>query len=118
MDIGEDVRIAMSAKLDKTNPKGMHIGDFTGIGPGTLILSHDFVGSRHADTWIGKNCHLGAKVVVVAGVRIGDNCIIAPLSLVMRDIPSGSLAAGNPARVIEKGLTLGPWGIRNWDGKK
>lgn len=49
---------------------------------------------------------------------MGDSCIVAPASVVMKDVPSGSLVVGNPARVIESGLTLGPWGIRNWDGRK
>lgn len=116
MDIGSGARVSLSARLDKTNPSGVHIGIDTGIGPEAVILTHDFVASKHTDTWIGRNCHIGAKVIVTAGVRIGDSCIVAPGSVVMRDVPSGSLVAGNPARVIEKGLELGPWGIRNWDG--
>ncbi len=116
MDIGAGARISLKARLDKTNPRGIHIGADTGIGPDAVILTHDFVASKHTDTWIGRNCHIGAQAIVTAGVRIGDSCIVAPGSVVMRDVPSGCLVAGNPARVIEKDLQLGPWGIRNWDG--
>lgn len=116
MDIGNGVRISLKARLDKTNPTGIHIGRDTGIGPGAVILTHDFVKSKHLDTWVGQNCHIGAMAIVIAGVRIGDSCIVAPGSVVMRDVPSGSLVSGNPARVIESNLCLGPWGIRNWDG--
>ena len=48
---------------------------------------------------IGDNCWLGGGVTVCPGVTIGDRCVIAAGSVVTRDIPSDSLAAGNPAIV-------------------
>jgi acetyltransferase-like isoleucine patch superfamily enzyme len=116
MEIGNGARISMGAKLDKTHPKGIQIGEDTGVAVGAVILSHDFVKSRHVTTKIGKNCHIGAKAIVFPGVHIGDHCIVAPGAAVMKDVPDGCLVAGNPARVIEKGMELGPWGIRDWDG--
>ncbi len=101
-----------------TNPRGIHIGRDTGVGAGAVILSHDFVRSRHLNTRIGDNCHIGMNAIILPGITIGDSCIVAPASVVMKTVPSGSLVAGNPARVIESGLELGPWGIRNWDGKR
>ena len=52
---------------------------------------------------IGEDCWLGGGVVVCPGVSIGDRCIIAAGSVVTRDIPSDSLAAGVPA-VVKKSL--------------
>jgi acetyltransferase-like isoleucine patch superfamily enzyme len=49
---------------------------------------------------IGDDVWLGARVVVVAGVEIGDGCIIGASSVVTRSIPAGSIAVGNPARVV------------------
>lgn len=49
---------------------------------------------------IGDNCWLAANVTVCGGVTIGAGCIIGAGSVVTRDIPAGSLAAGNPCRVI------------------
>lgn len=49
---------------------------------------------------IGHDCWFGANVVVCPGVTIGDNVVIGAGSVVTRDIPSDSFAAGNPARVI------------------
>ncbi len=46
------------------------------------------------------------------GIRIGDECIAATASVVMKDMPSNCLIAGNPARVIEKNVHTGPWGYR------
>lgn len=49
---------------------------------------------------IGNDCWFGANVVVCPGVTIGDNCVIGAGSVVVRDIPANSFAAGNPCRVI------------------
>ncbi len=49
---------------------------------------------------IGHDCWFGANVVVCPGVTIGNNVVIGAGSVVTRDIPSDSFAAGNPARVI------------------
>lgn len=51
---------------------------------------------------IGNNVWIGAHVCVLPGVTIGDNCVIGAGSVVNRNIPAGTLAAGNPCRVIRK----------------
>ncbi len=51
---------------------------------------------------IGDNCWLGASVVICPGVTIGDNCVIGAGSVVTRDIPANSFAAGVPCRVIRE----------------
>ena len=49
---------------------------------------------------IGKNCWLGAGVIVMPGVTIGDNTVIGAGSIVTRDIPANVVAVGNPCRVM------------------
>lgn len=51
---------------------------------------------------IGNDCWFGANVVVCPGVTIGDNCVIGAGSVVTKDIPANSFAAGNPCRVIRE----------------
>lgn len=51
---------------------------------------------------IGNDCWIAANVVICGGVTIGDNCVIGAGSVVTRDIPSNSLAAGNPCKVIRE----------------
>lgn len=51
---------------------------------------------------VGNNVWIGAQVCVLPGVTIGDNCVIGAGSVVTKDIPSGTLAVGNPCRVIRK----------------
>lgn len=51
---------------------------------------------------IGDNCWIGGNAVICPGVHIGDNVVIGAGSVVTKDIPDWSIAAGNPCRVIRK----------------
>lgn len=51
---------------------------------------------------VGNDVWFGAGVMVLPGVTIGDNVVIGAGSVVNRDIPSGVVAAGNPARVLRQ----------------
>ncbi len=51
---------------------------------------------------IGNDCWISSDVTIIGGVTIGDGCIIGAGSVVTRDIPANSLAAGNPCRVIRE----------------
>lgn len=112
MDIAPGASISLSAKLDKTNPRGVHIGEGTSVTFGSAVLTHDYVNGKHLHTWIGKRCFIGARSIIMPGIRIGDECVIAPASVVMKDIPSNCLAAGNPARVIENSIRTANGGYR------
>jgi acetyltransferase-like isoleucine patch superfamily enzyme len=112
MDIGEGTAISMSAKLDKTNPRGIHIGKYSVVTFGAAILTHDYVNSLNRDVFIGDNCFIGAHSIILPGVTIGDSCIVAAASVVARDVPAGSLVAGNPARVVEHHVQTTHYGVR------
>ena len=113
MDIAPGCRISFSAKLDKNYPRGIHIGEGTAINFGACVLAHDTVRGMHVHTWIGKECNIGAQSMILPGVRVGDNCVVAAASVVMKDVPPNCLVAGNPARVMEKGIKTGRLGIIN-----
>ena len=51
-------------------------------------------------TRLGANVWLGANVVVTSGVTIGERCVVGANSVVTRDIPAFSVAAGAPAKVL------------------
>ena len=51
---------------------------------------------------IGRNCWLGAGVIVMPGVTIGDNVVIGAGSIVTKDIPSNVVAVGNPCRILRE----------------
>ena len=54
------------------------------------------------DVMIGNNVWLGGNVVVCPGVTIGDNVVVGAGSVVTKDIPSWTIAAGNPCKVIRE----------------
>jgi len=112
MDIGSGCRIALTAALDKTNPRGVHIGAYTEVSSRADIRAHDSAHLQHADTRIGERCHIGVGAVVCSGVTVGDGCIVAPGAVVMRDVAPGCVVVGNPARVVEKDIRTGKYGVR------
>ena len=72
MDIGKNCRISWKAHLDKSiNPKGIHIGDNTWVLSGAMILAHDHCRSLKADTYIGKNCVIGVRSIIMPGIAVG-----------------------------------------------
>lgn len=94
---------------------GISIGNDVYIGPDC-----GFYTATHPMSWpernrgieralpirIGNNCWFGGKVTVLAGVTIGDGCVIAAGSVVIHDVPPDSMAAGVPA-VIKKKIIQG-----------
>lgn len=56
---------------------------------------------KAAEIHIKKNAWLGARVIVLPGVTIGENAIIGSGAVVTKDIPDNTVAVGNPARVIK-----------------
>lgn len=96
------------------------IGDYTSFGPNVTIVTpvHPLIASerrqvvnQHGElkslcyaksVTIGNDVWLSANVTVCGGVKIGDGCVIGAGSVVTRDIPPHSLAAGVPCRVIRR----------------
>lgn len=85
---------------------GIVMGNNVRVAPGVGIISsgHDLNDyDRHekcSPIKIGNNVWIGMNAVVMPGVSIGDNVVIGAGSIVTSDIPSNSIAAGNPCRVI------------------
>lgn len=89
----------------------IYVGDYTMLGPGVTLASagHPILPQLreqgyqyNAPVHIGKNCWLGAGVIVVPGVTIGDNTVIGAGSVVTKDIPANVVAVGSPCRVLRE----------------
>ena len=87
----------------------IYIGDYTMLGPNVTIATagHPILPELREKAYqfnlpvhIGRNCWLGAGVVVLPGVTIGDNTVIGAGSIVTKDIPPNVVAVGNPCRVM------------------
>ena len=110
MHIDKTARISYGAKLDKTNPKGIHIGEESYIASGAIVFTHDFSRSMHKDTYIGKRCFIGANAIIMCGVKIGDEVIVGSGAIVTKDVPSNCIVAGNPARILKEGTQTTKYG--------
>lgn len=85
------------------------IGDDVQIGPNVSLLTatHPLEPGPRRDKWeaaepivIGDNVWLGGGVIVCPGVTIGADTVVGAGSVVTRDLPSGVVAVGSPARVV------------------
>lgn len=110
MDIDKTCRISFKAKLDKTNPRGIHIGQDSYIAAGAYILSHDYSRGLHLNTYIGKSCFIGINVIVLPGITIGDHVIVGSGAIVTKDVPSNCIVAGNPAKIIKENIVTKKFG--------
>lgn len=107
--LGDGVRIGIGSVV--IGP--VRFGDRVGLGQHVFVsgFNHGYAdGERDSneqelvrkEVVIGAESHIGANSVIVAGVRIGERCQIGAGSVVTKDIPSFSVAVGNPARVIKR----------------
>ena len=120
-DIPYSAIIEGSVILDKLHPKGIHIDENTLVAGGSIILSHDHCKRVRdnqpylTDTYIGKNCFIAVKVIILAGIKIGDGVIVGAGSVVTKDVPSNSIVAGNPAKIIRENIVMNNFAaLDNW----
>lgn len=107
ISIGDKVRFSNNVSLVAT--QGITIGADSLIGDQVMIVDsdfHDIDPDKRLEPGlserviVGKNVWLGSRVMVLKGVTIGDNAVIAAGSLVTKDIPPNTLAAGVPAKIV------------------
>lgn len=89
----------------------IYVGDYTMLGPNVVLATagHPILPELREQAYqynvpvrIGRNCWLGAGVIVLPGVTIGDNTVIGAGSVVTKDIPANVVAVGNPCRVLRE----------------
>ena len=89
----------------------IYVGDYTMLGPNVVLATagHPILPELREQAYqynvpvrIGRNCWLGAGVIVLPGVTIGDNTVIGAGSVVTKDIPANVVAGGNPCRVLRE----------------
>ncbi len=89
----------------------IYVGDYTMIGPNVTIATagHPILPELREKGYqynmpvhIGRNCWLGAGVIILPGITIGDNVVIGAGSVVTKDIPSNVVAVGNPCHILRE----------------
>ncbi len=108
--IGKNVGIAYGVFMEEARPDLITIEDNVQIGPMAKIITHDSsyhcVNSnlpvRRKSVIIKKNSFLGAGSTILPGVTVGEKSIVAAGAVVTKDVPSGAIVAGIPAKRIKK----------------
>ena len=112
VQLGEKVKLVTCPNFG-SEPYLISIGNDTTVSFDVVFVTHDAstrvirnLPDGHPETVIygkieiGQNCFIGCRTTILPNVKIGDNSIIGACSLVNRDIPANSIAAGNPCKVI------------------
>lgn len=109
LTLGKNVTIMPRVNIDSSYPYLISIGDNCSLSNGVVIIAHDATPFKFTNgyTRLGKvnikdNCYFGTDVIILPGVTIGPNVLVAAGSVVNKDIPPNSCVAGNPARVYTK----------------
>jgi len=107
--LGKNVTIQPSVSIDEGYPYLIRIGNNCSLSNEVRLLVHDATTFKFTDGYtrlskieIKDNCFIGERVVILPGVTIGPHVLVAAGSVVYRDIPPNSCAAGVPARVYAK----------------
>lgn len=111
-DFGKNITLGKNVFINSgccfQDQGGITIGDNSLIGHQVVLatLNHDININRRqnlipAPINIGRNVWIGAKAVVLPGVSIGDNAIIAAGAVVNKSVPNNAIVAGVPAKIIK-----------------
>lgn len=106
LQVGDRFKLMGESIIDPSHCWHIEIGNDVTFAPRVHILAHDASTKTHlgytriANVRIGDRVFIGAGAIVLPGVTIGDDVIVGAGSVVTKDIPSGTLAAGSPARKI------------------
>jgi acetyltransferase-like isoleucine patch superfamily enzyme len=120
--IGEDCKMVKMPAFG-SEPYLITIGNHVGFAEGVAFITHDGGTAvfRHLERYkkvikygritILDNCIIGARVIILPGVTIGPNSVIAAGSVVTRNVPQGVLASGNPAKPVMTFHQYAEWSL-------
>lgn len=113
LSCGENVWIGENAMLDASG--GLSIGSNTSIGPGVYVWTHHSILTNLLEqnapssplivrktSEIGHGCFIAGPSVINPGIKIGDGCVVLPMTVVTKDVPSGSIIAGSQHKIMGK----------------
>jgi acetyltransferase-like isoleucine patch superfamily enzyme len=103
MKIGHETSLALMVMPDTMFPELIEIGDNSIIGYNTTILAHEYLIKEYrlGKVIVGNNVMVGANALILPGVEIGDNAVIAAGAVVHKSVPDNCLARGNPLIITE-----------------
>ncbi len=107
--IHPDTSISLSSRLIGGRSEAIVVGERSLVAFKALLLARRPDGSVDPIK-IGRHCFVGGGAVILPGVKVGDESIVAAGSVVHENVPERSIVAGNPARVIRENIEVGAFG--------
>lgn len=112
-DYGRNIRLGervfINANVMMVDLGGITIEDDALIGPGAYLISvnHQLNSMQRKDlelkpVTIKKNAWIGTKAIILPGVTVGENAVVAAGAVVTKNVPANTVVAGVPAKVIKK----------------
>ena len=104
--LGRRVHLGRGVSLDQGHGHLITIEDDATLAEGARILTHDATSYRRTGlTWVApvricRRAFVGAEAIILPGVMVGPDAIVAAGSVVTHDVPPGVIVAGVPARPI------------------
>ncbi len=102
--------LSLSARFICVAPGAIEVGAESLVAFKTLLLSRIRPDGTIAGVRVGRRCFIGGGSMILPGVSIGDESIVAAGAVVDADVPARSIVAGNPARVIRRDIVVGRFG--------
>lgn len=106
LKIGQNVHLGPEVIIDPSYCFLITIGDNVTIAPRVHLLAHDASMGVHlkrakmGEVKILNDTFIGAGTIILPGVTVGPNAVVGAGSVVTRDVPPGTVAIGNPAKVV------------------
>ncbi|MFZ4381375.1 MAG: acyltransferase [Sandarakinorhabdus sp.] len=110
VEIDPTASISLSSRFMAGPPGSVQVGAHSLIAFKTLLDARDLASGAINPIRIGQRCFIGGGSMIMPGVTVGDESIVAAGAVVFDDVPPRSIVAGNPARVVRSDIKVGHFG--------
>ncbi len=110
ISIDPSASISLSSRFIGGQPGGISVGADTLVAFKTLLDARDLATGTVRPIRIGQRCFIGGGSMIMPGVTLADEVIVAAGAVVFHDVPARSIVAGNPARVVRSDIKVGRFG--------
>jgi len=110
VEVDKTLICSLSSRFRPANRGSIVIGSDTLVAFKTLIYTFDPITGEDRPVRIGSRCFIGGGSLILPGVTIGDECLVAAGAVVFDDVPSRSIVGGNPARIIRRDEDIAAYG--------
>lgn len=110
LDIDPSASISLSSRMLSKTAGAITIGPESLVAFKTLLYTQDPATGVVRPIRVGRRCFIGGGSMLMPGVTVGDESIVAAGAVVMNDVPPRCIVGGNPARILRRDIEVGRFG--------